>query len=110
MQKRLTEETILFISISKWVVLASAVGALIGAVTTIFLKLLSWGTAAGQKHYYIFLLLPAALFMSALLIKLAPDAKGHGTEKVIEAVHRHAGKIKAMVVPVKLAATLITVA
>ena len=108
MRNRLTEETILFISISKWVVLASTVGALIGAVTAIFLKLLLWGTTAGQSHRYVFVLLPVALFLSALLIKLAPDAKGHGTEKVIEAVHRHAGKIKAMVVPVKLAATLIT--
>jgi H+/Cl- antiporter ClcA len=77
-------------------------------VTAIFLKLLLWGTTAGQSHRYFFVLLPVALFLSALLIKLAPDAKGHGTEKVIEAVHRHAGKIKAMVVPVKLAATLIT--
>ena len=108
MRNRLTEETILFISISKWVVLASTVGALIGAVTAIFLKLLLWGTTAGQSHRYVFVLLPVALFLSALLIKLAPDAKGHGTEKVIEAVHRHAGKIKAIVVPVKLAATLIT--
>jgi H+/Cl- antiporter ClcA len=108
MQKRLTEESILFISISKWVVLATLVGSLIGAVTALFLKLLVWGTAAGQSRHYMFLLLPVALFLSALLIKLAPDAQGHGTEKVIEAVHRHGGKIKALVVPVKLAATLIT--
>jgi H+/Cl- antiporter ClcA len=108
MRKHLTEETILFISISKWVVLATVVGAMIGGVTTFFLKMLAWGTAAGQRHPYTFLLLPLALFLSALLIKLAPDAQGHGTEKVIEAFHKHGGKIKAAVVPIKLLATLLT--
>jgi H+/Cl- antiporter ClcA len=109
MKKRLAEESILFISIIKWVVLATGVGALIGLVVTFFLKLLAWGTAAGQSHPYTFLLLPVALFLSALMIKyLAPDAKGHGTEKVIEAIHKHGGKIQAAVVPVKLVATLVT--
>jgi len=41
---------------------------------------------------------------------LAPDAEGHGTEKVIEAVHKKSGKINAAVVPVKLAATILTLA
>ena len=108
MKRRVAEETILFISVFKWVVLATAVGSLIGAVTTLFLKLLVWGTAVGQQHPYTFLLLPLALFLSALLVKLAPDAQGHGTEKVIEAIHKHGGKIKAAVVPVKLVATLVT--
>ena len=108
MKRHLAEETILFISVAKWVVLATGVGTLIGAVTAFFLRLLVWGTALGQKHPYTFLLLPLALFLSALLIKLAPDAEGHGTEKVIEAVHKHGGRIKAAVVPIKLVATLVT--
>ena len=33
---------------------------------------------------------------------LAPGAEGHGTEKVIEAVHKQSGRIKPMVVPIKL--------
>jgi hypothetical protein len=41
---------------------------------------------------------------------LTPDAEGHGTEKVVEAVHKQSGKIKASVVPVKLFATIITIA
>jgi H+/Cl- antiporter ClcA len=41
---------------------------------------------------------------------LAPDAKGHGTEKVIEAIHQRAGMIKPLVVPVKLLATVVTLA
>jgi H+/Cl- antiporter ClcA len=108
MKRRLAEESILFISIIKWVVLATGVGVLIGAVTTLFLKLLVWGTAVGQGHPRTFLLIPVAFFLSALMIRLAPDAQGHGTEKVIEAIHKHGGRIKAAVVPIKLVATLVT--
>jgi H+/Cl- antiporter ClcA len=41
---------------------------------------------------------------------LAPEAAGHGTEKVIEAVHQRMGNIPFKVVPVKLLATVITLA
>jgi H+/Cl- antiporter ClcA len=110
-KRRLKEETILFVSVIKWVFLSSVIGAIVGIATTVFLKLLAWSVTIGGRYQYYFLLLPAALFLSALLIKyLAPDAEGHGTEKVIEAIHKRAGKIKIAVVPVKLVATLITIA
>jgi H+/Cl- antiporter ClcA len=49
--------------------------------------------------------------LSGLIIKVfAPDAEGHGTEKVIEAIHRSEGIIKVAVIPVKLVATIITLA
>jgi hypothetical protein len=44
MQKRLTESTVLFISIIKWVVLATIAGTVVGIATTIFLKLLNLAT------------------------------------------------------------------
>lgn len=117
MKKRLAEETIIFISVLKWVVLAAIVGAIVGLSTTAFLKALSWGTEFSGRYSqyffnnnaYYFLLLPVALFLSAAMTKyLAPDAEGHGTDKIIEAVHKRSGKIKAIVVPVKLIATIIT--
>ena len=111
MIRRLKEETVLFISVIKWVFLAAVTGIIVGLSTTVFLKLLMWSTKISGKYPYYFLLLPMALFLSALMIKyLAPDAEGHGTEKVIEAIHKHSGKIKAAVVPVKLVATIITIA
>ncbi len=111
MQKRLAEETVLFISVIKWVFLASVIGSIVGLSTMVFLKALSWSISFTHQQPYYFLLLPVALFLSVLLTKyLAPDAEGHGTEKVIEAVHDHSGKIKAAVVPVKLLATIITLA
>ncbi len=111
MKKQLTESTVLFISIIKWVFLATIAGAIVGGATALFLKLLEWATGIGQRSPYTLLLLPAALFLSALIIKyLAPEAEGHGTEKVIEAIHKRSGKIALLVVPVKLVATIITLA
>lgn len=111
MKRRFTEETILLVSIIKWVFLATLIGIIVGLSTTVFLKLLNWSRLFGSNFPYYFLLLPLALFLSAAIIKyLAPDAEGHGTEKVIEAIHKRSGKIKAAVVPVKLVATLITLA
>ena len=111
MQKRLTESTVLFISIIKWVVLATIAGAIVGIATTFFLKLLNLATDMGHQWPYWFWLLPIALFLSTIIVMyLAPEAKGHGTEKVIEAIHKRAGKIPILVVPVKLFATIVTLA
>jgi len=110
-RKKLLESSVLFISIMKWLFLASCVGVIVGLSTTVFLKALesSIGFASGYRYY--FLLLPAAFFLSTMIIKyLAPEAKGHGTEKVIEAVHKRSGSINPLVVPIKLVATVITIA
>ncbi len=107
--RKITEETVLLVSVFKWFILASIIGSLIGLSTSLFLLVLNWSTEGlGWSNYY-FLLLPVALFLSSFFSKyLAPDAEGHGTEKVIEAVHRRSGKIKAIVVPVKLLTTVMT--
>jgi len=111
MRRRIAEETILFISIIKWIVLATIIGIVVGLSTTAFLKALNFSVTWAKHYPYYFLLLPIALFLSVIIVKyLAPEAEGHGTEKVIEAIHRRSGKIKAMVVPVKLVATIITIA
>ncbi|MCL6588896.1 MAG: chloride channel protein [Firmicutes bacterium] len=111
MKKTFLEETVLFVSIIKWAILATLVGIVAGISTTVFLKILGLSIGLVQSHQYYFLFLPLVLFSSSLLVRyLAPDAEGHGTEKVIEAVHKRWGKIKLVVVPVKLLATIITLA
>ncbi|PKM99117.1 MAG: voltage-gated chloride channel [Elusimicrobia bacterium HGW-Elusimicrobia-2] len=109
MKKRLAESSILFISITKWVVLSSVIGLVVGLSTSLFLKLLEAASSFSGSYNYYFLALPAAMFLSALVIKLAPGAEGHGTEKVIEAVHKRSGKMSPAIVPVKLLATLLTI-
>jgi len=111
MKKRIKEQSTIFYSVLKWVFLSVIVGCMVGVSTAIFLKTLNWSSDTASLHKHYFFLLPLALFLSAIIIKfLAPDAEGHGTEKVIEAIHKNNGVIKAAVVPVKLVATIITIA
>mgnify|MGYP000954805383 CR=1 len=111
MKEHLTEQATLFISVVKWSCYATVIGILVGCGVTVFLRTLSWtsGKAVQFPHYY--LLLPLIILASSALVKwLAPDAAGHGTEKVIEAIHKRMGKISIAVVPVKLVATVLTLA
>lgn len=111
MKKHLIEESILFLSILKWVVIATIIGGLVGLSTALFLKLLDLSLAFSTGYRYYFLLLPVGMVISALVIRyLEPDAKGYGIEKVIAAIHKNGGKIKAGIVPVKLATTILTIA
>ncbi|WP_201353342.1 chloride channel protein [Hydrogenimonas urashimensis] len=109
-RKHLTEQTAIFLSVAKWVMLSSTVGIVIGAVVTLFLKILIVGEQSRSTlpfpYYY---LLPVALFLTVFVIRIfAPNAEGHGTEKVIDAVHKKHGKIDVAVIPVKLFATVMT--
>ncbi len=111
MRRKVLESSILFISIVKWLFLASCAGIAVGVSTTLFLEALEAGINFAGGYRYYFIAIPAAFVLSVLLVKyLAPQAEGHGTEKVIEAVHRYSGKINPLVVPIKLIATVITIA
>ncbi len=104
------EELVLFFSILKWASLAMMVGITAGSATALFLIWLDKGTAFYRREvplYYLFI--APAFLLSALMVKyLSRDAGGHGTEKVIEAVHKRSGRMSLLVAPVKLIATLIT--
>lgn len=109
--KKLSEEIIIFFSIFKWFALASIIGTIVGSATALFLKLLTLSVSIRNYSPHYFLALPFAFFASSYLVtRFASDAEGHGTEKVIEAVHKRAANIDILVVPVKLAATIITLA
>lgn len=104
------EESIFYISAIKWIGLSTLIGVIVGAVVAIIMKLVAYGVKSISAFPYFYLLLPLALFLSSfIIIKLAPEAKGHGTEKAIEAVHKRSGKVDFKVVPVKLISTLITI-
>ena len=107
----ITEQITLFSSVVKWSLLASITGIIVGAATSLFLFLLDVFTKAGSNftHNRPYLMLPLIIPIVVLIIrKLAPTAEGHGTEKVIEAVHKRDGATDIKVVPVKLFATLLT--
>lgn len=111
MKEHLTEQATLFVSVVKWSCYATIIGILVGCGTTIFLRTLGWASAKTVQLPWYYLLLPLVFLVSSALVKwLAPEAAGHGTEKVIEAVHKRMGKMSVAVIPVKLVATVITLA
>ncbi|ADG94465.1 Cl- channel voltage-gated family protein [Arcobacter nitrofigilis DSM 7299] len=111
LNKHLAEQTVMFASITKWILISSLIGALVGAIVSLFLKLLEYCENSREllpfNYYYT---LPFALVLTVFLIKkFAPTAQGHGTEKVIEAVHKRSGEMDIKVIPVKLFATVLTI-
>lgn len=109
MKRRLKEETVIFISVFKWIVLATIIGLIVGVSTTAFVSSLNWGSRLVPQYPYYFLLMPAGLLASALIVEyLFPEARGHGADMVIKSVHKHAGKMKAVIVPVEFLTTFLT--
>lgn len=107
----LLEQTTIFGSLLKWTVLATLVGILTGLSTALFLDVLAKAVAAVEPVPFRLGLLPIGLAAAAVVVRLlAPEAEGHGTERVIEAVHRRWGQIPGHVAPVKLVATVVTIA
>ncbi len=107
----ITEQTVMFASITKWILLSSLIGGLIGAIVAGFLKILEYfENQRGELPFEYYYTLPFALVLTVVIVKkFAPSAEGHGTEKVIEAVHKNQGKMNISVVPIKLLATVITI-
>ncbi len=110
-REHITEQVAIFLSVSKWIILSSIVGVMIGAIMTLFLKILQMAedtqSAIPFSYYY---LLPFALLITVWAIRnFSPNAEGHGTEKVIEAVHKVDGKIDISVIPIKVFATVLTI-
>ena len=110
-----TEHTALLISTLKWALLGAGAGVCVGLGTRVFLWALSqsagWGPALTQGRAPAFVFLPIALPICVWLIRtFSPDARGHGTEAVIAAVHNRFGRVDWLVAPVKLGATVVTLA
>ncbi|MFT8316210.1 MAG: chloride channel protein [Clostridium sp.] len=110
LKKLSMDESIFIASALKWTFLSILIGLLVGSFTTLFIKIIVIGIDFTSKFKFYYLFLPAAFFLSSfIIIKLAPDAKGHGTEKAIESVNKNNGNMNIVVVPVKLLTTFITI-
>ncbi|HOJ50785.1 MAG TPA: chloride channel protein [Spirochaetota bacterium] len=107
MKKTLTEESILFISVLKWIFLAIIIGFIVGILSGIFLKTLHLAVSFTTGFKYYFLLLPFCLFISRLLIKyISPDATG--TNRIIEILHLDE-KISYKIIPAIFFSSIITI-
>lgn len=110
-----TEHTALLISTLKWALLGAVAGLCVGLSTRFFLWLLAQSAELARRltphPLPVFIVLPFALPACVWIIRtFAPDARGHGTEAVIAAVHQRSGRVDWLVAPVKLFATIVTLA
>ena len=110
------EHAALVVTTLKWALLGAVAGACVGWGTRAFLWALGAATHLADRTFAgawlrPYFLLPLALPLCVWLIRtFAPSAKGHGTEAVIAAIHQRSGKIDWIVAPVKLLATVVTLA
>lgn len=111
MKKRITEQTLLFISVMRWFFLASLIGIIVGLSTTLFLKTLERSIIFVSNYPYHFILLPVALFLVSLIAYyFYPQAQDYTTHKVIESINEarqisFPSVIKAFFLPVLTIAT-----
>lgn len=113
----------------RWIFLASILGVFIGLAAAIFqlsldvahrflfekpeaaLGLSVGGGEAGWIAQIVFLLFIPAVggACSAFLTsRYAPEATGHGTDALVRAYHRSAGRVRFRVAPLKLLASMLT--
>jgi len=84
MKRRVAEQTVLFISVLKWVALATIAGAIVGASTAVFCNACNGAAPQPASMPFIFVF-ASCLVLSVLIVQyLAPDARGHGTEKSLK--------------------------
>ena len=81
MKKHTIEQVSIFFSVTKWLLLSSIIGIIIGASVTLFLKILQYAEdSRGLLPLQYYYTLPFALLFTVYIIKkFAPDAGGHGT-------------------------------
>ncbi len=119
--------------LQKWVVLGALIGVVAGLGAIAFFEAIDLSTQlllgdiAGLApplprgegtpivhHIGRLWLVPVVTTLGGLLsglivFTLAPEAEGHGTDAAIEAFHERGGKIRALIPPVKLVASAITI-
>jgi len=90
MRKRIKEESVIFYSVLKWIVLSVLIGVIVGTAVALFLKFLDVSIIFTTKHKWYFFFLPVVLFANALLAQyIFPQADVYKTDKVIESLHRN---------------------
>ena len=84
---------------------------MIGFLMSLFLKTIQFSEQTRHVlDFPYYFLLPFGLMLTIWIIRtFDKNATGHGTEKVIEAIHQTDGYINAKVIPVKLVATVLTI-
>lgn len=110
--QEIKNEEIILMNVLKWLFLSVVAGALTGGLIAGFLILLQTCIRyVSDLPDWRYALIPAGLLASIYSIRLiSPSAEGHGTDKVISAIHYRAARIPFLVVPAKILSTIFTLA
>ena len=99
----------------KWIPISILVGTVAGFGAVIFQYALEgiWHISyeSFAIPWYLILFIPAlgGLLAGVIINQWAPETAGSGTDHVINSVHHRGGRIRGRVVPVKLAASALTI-
>lgn len=94
--------------IGKWTLLGSAVGALAGTASAIFLFALAWATNIRVENPTLLFFLPVAGFAVGWLYHRFAGAAAQGNNLVIEEVNANAARIPFRMAPLVLLGTVVT--
>ncbi|MGV8141897.1 MAG: chloride channel protein [Candidatus Woesearchaeota archaeon] len=88
MTRNVSEQTVLLVSIIKWVLLSTMIGTIVGLTTTAFLKLLDLSIDTFRRNPYFLFTIPVIFFINALILYYVwPKDDVDTTDKVIKCVH-----------------------
>lgn len=94
--------------VARWVVLASVIGAMSGALSAAFIESLSWATRTRESHDWIVFALPLA----GLVVGAAYHYLGRGLERgsslLIEQIHSHSEWIPLRLTPLIFGASVLS--
>ena len=100
--------------IIKWTLIAVLVGLIVGVAAVVFTGALNIGIdllSGLSGTWWVYIMPIFGLFMSGWLTStFAPEAAGHGTDAIIESYNENWGRVNFIVVPVKLIASVFTIA
>lgn len=109
MKRSIKQQKILFWSLFKWVFISMGIGFVVGISVGLFLTLLKT-TSKIYNNNYLYLLLPFVLLITNFLIKRFTDeTESHGTDKIIDALHKKNGKINIIKLPLDILTTVLTI-
>jgi H+/Cl- antiporter ClcA len=88
MKKHLTEETLIFVSILRWFLIATLLGTLVGVANAVFLKLLNLTVGFTSSYRYYFVALPLVfLGLGYFSKKIFPKDRDYSTDDVVERIN-----------------------
>jgi len=101
MKLKINEEVILLFSVTKWLLIATFIGALVGLAASGFITLIHFVIDQSNHYEYAFYFLPLSFFTASLL-SLFVLKNNLGTNQLIAAINKNYGRVAGSFIPTKV--------